>query len=142
MIFQTKYLNFFQKPGTLSILFFTMLSSFIPIHAQNTLPKQFSTDNKQLFHDIEIERSLITADNQTTMKQARKRDRRATHKIKKCFRNLGTKKRSIYKMALFIETELPKKIGEEGHYYFSRAKTKLARTIEVDPQSKRIFIHL
>ena len=142
MIFQTKYLNFLQKPGTLSVLFFTMLSSFIPIHAQDVLTEQFSTDDKPLFNDTGIEWSSIAPDNRKAMGQARKNARKAVHKIKKCFKHSGLTKQSIYKIALFIETELPKKVAENGIYYFSRAETKLARTIEVDPQSKKIFIHL
>ncbi|MBS0655664.1 MAG: protein kinase family protein [Verrucomicrobia bacterium] len=66
----------------------------------------------------------------------------AARAMKQCFKGCGLKKQELYKMALFIESELPTKVSKDNTYYFSRKKTKLARTIEVDPHTKNIFIHL
>ncbi|MBS0656200.1 MAG: protein kinase family protein [Verrucomicrobia bacterium] len=73
---------------------------------------------------------------------AHKKAQKATSAIRKCFKNCGMSKDELYKIALFIETELPKQVETNRVYYFSRTKTKLARTIEVDPHTKKIFIHL
>lgn len=61
--------------------------------------------------------------------------------LKKCRTN-GLSKKEIFKLALFIESELPKRIEQEGRYYFSRRMTGLSRTIEVDPKNSKVYIHL
>ena len=56
-------------------------------------------------------------------------------------KNLGLKKHELFKIALFIETGLKKYIKHHSAY-IRKEKTHLARTIEYDRKSKRIFIHL
>lgn len=73
--------------------------------------------------------------------QQKKNIKDATHAIAKLRRETGLKKREARKMATFIETKLPSRIPTQG-YYFSRKKTRLPRTIQVDPETGMIFIHL
>ena len=54
---------------------------------------------------------------------------------------LGLTKHELFKLVLFIETKLSGRI-EKGKYYLRKERTRLPRTIEYDPVSKRTFIHL
>lgn len=65
----------------------------------------------------------------------------AAKHIWKLSRHLGLIKPELFELALYIETKLPKKV-EDGKIYLKKEKTGLARTIEYDPKSKQIFIHL
>jgi serine/threonine protein kinase len=53
----------------------------------------------------------------------------------------GLKEHELYAITHFIEHGLKKQI-EKGNFYLNKEKTKLARTIEYDPETKRVFIHL
>ena len=44
-------------------------------------------------------------------------------------------------LSLYIETKLPYAVKKKGPY-LSRKSTNLARTIEYDPETKKVFIHL
>jgi len=53
----------------------------------------------------------------------------------------GLSKAEALRIALFIETRLPKMV-QKNKFYISRKSTNLARTIEYDPETKKTFIHL
>lgn len=73
--------------------------------------------------------------------RAKKRASAATKILHKRFKRCHLSQKAFYKMALFIESKLPK-LKEQGQFYFSRKKTALARTIEIDPATNKIYIHL
>jgi len=53
----------------------------------------------------------------------------------------GLKEHELYAITHFIENGLKKQI-EKGNFYVKKEKTNLARTIEYDPVTNRVFIHL
>jgi serine/threonine protein kinase len=65
----------------------------------------------------------------------------ATKSIRALRPNLRIAKGDLFRMALFIETELDQARASIGNY-LSRRKTGLARTIEFDPLQNRLYIHL
>lgn len=69
---------------------------------------------------------------------------KASIKIWKLEENLGITKEELYKIALYIETKLFNKV-EKGQLYIKREKgadSRLPRTVEYDPKTDQIFIHL
>ncbi|MBS0654445.1 MAG: protein kinase [Verrucomicrobia bacterium] len=113
------FASFIQKSCMLGLLAFTCLTPGSSLLAQKMTPLE-----------------------KVELKQARKRAKKATRAIRKCFKQCKIPKRDLYKIALFIETELPKRVAAENRYYYSRVKTRLARTIELDPRTNKVFIHL
>ncbi|MBS0655264.1 MAG: hypothetical protein JSR46_05785, partial [Verrucomicrobia bacterium] len=65
----------------------------------------------------------------------------ATKSMRALRTDLGIAKSDLFRIALFIETELDQRKASIGNY-LSRRKTGLARTIEFDPEQYRIYIHL
>lgn len=53
----------------------------------------------------------------------------------------GLTKDELKAISLYIQKDLPKEICQ-GHYYLKKEATGLARTIEYDPNTKNVFIHL
>lgn len=66
----------------------------------------------------------------------------ATQNIRALSSDTGIAKSELFRIALFIETELDKAIELYGTNYLSRRKTGLERTLEYHPETKRLFIHL
>lgn len=66
---------------------------------------------------------------------------RATKNISHLSSKLGITKGELFRLALFLETEFEIARGALGDY-LTRRKTGLERSIEYDPESKYIFIHL
>jgi serine/threonine protein kinase len=50
-------------------------------------------------------------------------------------------KKELFAISLFIETKMKRHL-EKGRYYIKKERSKVARTIEHDPKTKRTFIHL
>lgn len=53
--------------------------------------------------------------------------------------DLGISKHDLFNLSLFIETKLDSRI-ENKNYHISKYRTNLAKTIDYDPKTKRIFI--
>lgn len=66
----------------------------------------------------------------------------ATQNIRALHDDSGITKSELLRIALFIETELDEARQELGSDYLSRRKTGLERTVEYNPESKLVFIHL
>ncbi len=56
-------------------------------------------------------------------------------------RGLGLSKSELFELVVFIETTMPQHISQ-GRFYMRKELTGLARTIEYDPETERVFIHL
>lgn len=67
---------------------------------------------------------------------------KATHNIRKLSSSLPIPKSEIFRMALFIEAELPHHLHSHRKTYLSRRNTGLERTLEYDPETQLVFIHL
>lgn len=65
----------------------------------------------------------------------------ATKNIRTLAPKLSVSKGELFRMALFLETELEDAVSTTGNY-LSRKKTGFACTIEFDPETKNSFIHL
>ncbi len=63
---------------------------------------------------------------------------KATQNIRKIAKNIAISKSELFRIALYIEAELDR----DTKGYLSRRKTGLERTIEFDPESNLVFIHL
>lgn len=66
----------------------------------------------------------------------------ATQNIRALSSDSGISKAELFRIALFIETELDEAREKHGTNYLSRRKTGLERTLEYHPETKRLFIHL
>lgn len=67
---------------------------------------------------------------------------KATHNIRELSSSLPIPKSEIFRISLFIEAELPHHLHSHGKTYLSRRNTGLERTLEYDPETQLIFIHL
>jgi len=65
----------------------------------------------------------------------------ATKRIRALSSDLDMTKGELFRMALFLETELDKALASTGNY-LSRKKTGFGCTIEHDPVTKMTFLHL
>lgn len=77
----------------------------------------------------------------TSLGDCKKRAFAAVKAMGKLSKSTGLSKKDLKKMALFIEMELKDARFHFGDY-LSRKKTRLPRTIQVDPKSGKVFIHL
>lgn len=66
----------------------------------------------------------------------------ATQNMRALPGDAGIAKSELFRIALFIETQINDAIEEIGNSYLSRRKTGLDRSIEVDPEANLVFIHL
>ncbi len=66
----------------------------------------------------------------------------AAHNIRELLGSTGIEKSDLFRIALFIETELHSTRDSLKNNYISRRATGLARTLEYDEQSGHLFIHL
>ncbi len=66
----------------------------------------------------------------------------AAHNIRELLGSNGIEKSDLFRIALFIETELHSTRDSLKNNYISRRATGLARTLEYDEQSGYLFIHL
>lgn len=66
----------------------------------------------------------------------------ATQNMRALAESTGIAKSELFRIALYIETEFEQERQTSDQVYFSRRNTGLERTLEYDPESKLIFIHL
>ncbi len=66
----------------------------------------------------------------------------AAQNIRERIGKSGLGQTELFRMTLFIETELEEQYQSSKTTYFSRVKTGLVRTIELHPDTGHIFIHL
>ena len=66
----------------------------------------------------------------------------ATQNIRDRLGDVAIAKGELFRIALFIETELEDACRTLGSNYLSRRNTGLDRTIQYDPESKQVYIHL
>jgi len=66
----------------------------------------------------------------------------AAHNIRELLSGIGIEKNDLFRIALFIETELHTARDNVQNNYLSRRLTGLARTLEFDEESGKVFIHL
>lgn len=103
------------------LLFFCVF--IFPLHAEFISSKQ-QKQFEQKYSSKVVERALNASENIWELKS-----------------DLGLTKHELFSLCLFIETKLSSHV-KKGQLYLRKEKTKLARTIQYDPKTKRTFIHL
>lgn len=116
--------------------------SKLALYMQEKNYKQFGKTAKQALKKGLSKRSfqkLVAQSDEATVKKALIA---AKAMCKRC-KNIGITLPDLFQISMFIETEMPKQLKKEPEkLYFSRVHTGLTRSIQYDPHSKLVFIHL